>query len=95
MGVVVSKRPYKSIVPDTSDDYSSINMNTSLPNNGMSIVSKKGVHREYFNRVLTTASTRGVAITRNAKQVSAPTRRAPERYCDFTEEQRGQEKFSA
>jgi len=95
MGVVVSKRPYNSIIPDTSDDYSSINMNTSLPNNGMPFVSQKSVHGKHFRRVLTSASTRGVALTRNAEEVSASTRRAPQRYRDFPEKEGGQEKFTA
>ena len=95
MGVVVSKRPYRSIVPDTSDDYSSINITNYSPNNGMPSVSQKSVHSEHFRRVLTSASTRGVALTRNAEQVSAPTRRPSQRYTDFPEEQRGQEKFTA
>jgi hypothetical protein len=92
MGVVVSKRRYKSIIPDTSDDYSSIYMPGYYDKNGMSMVSKKSVHGEHFRRVLTSASTRGVALTRNAEQVSAPARRAPQRYSDFPEEERGQEK---
>ena len=95
MGVVVSKRPYKAIIPDTSDDYSSINITNYPRNNGMSSVSQKSVHSEHFRRVLTSASTRRVALTRNAEQVSASTRRAPERYRDFPEEERGQEKFTA
>lgn len=95
MGVVVSKRPYKSIISDTSDDYSSINISHYPSNNGMSSVSQKSVHSEHFRRVLASASTRGVAFTRNAEQVSAPTRRPPQRYRDFPEEERGQEKFTA
>lgn len=93
MGVVVSKRPYKSIVP--SNDYSSINITNYPPNNGMPSVSQKSVHSEHFRRVLTSASTRGVALTRNAEKVSASARRAPQRYRDFPEEERGQKKFTA
>lgn len=70
MGVVVSKRPYKSVcTSDSSDDFSSINMSYNSTY-GMSTVHEKGVHRQHFSRLLKPTSTRGVAVARNAKQVS-------------------------
>ena len=69
MGIVVSKRPYKSIPTDTPDKYSSINMNDYSYNDGMSLVHKNGVHRQHFSRVLTSAPARRIVATGDAQQV--------------------------
>ena len=90
MGIVVSKRPYKSIPTDASDNYSSINMNNYSHNNGMPLVHENGVHRQHFRRVLTSAPARGIVAKGDAKKVPTSTRRAPERYNNFVEKERGQ-----
>tara|TARA_A100001015_G_C14962093_1_gene701373 strand:+ start:964 stop:1251 length:288 start_codon:yes stop_codon:yes gene_type:complete len=90
MGVVVSKRPYKSIPTDTPDKYSSINMNDYSYNDGMPLVHENGVHRQHFCRVLTSAPARGIVATGDAQQVPTSTRRAPKRYNNFVEKERGQ-----
>ena len=90
MGIVVSKRPYKSIPTDTPDKYSSINMNDYSYNHGMPLVHENGVHRQHFRRMLTPAPARGIVATGDAQQIHASTRRAPKRYNNFVEKEGGQ-----
>lgn len=79
MGIVVSKRPYSSVLTsDPSDSFSSINMPEFYDNNGMSMVNENGIHREHFRRVLKTTSTRGVAFRGDVEEVSKATRRSPQ-----------------
>ena len=77
MGIVVAKHPYISVsTSDTSNNFSSINIDSYDNKNGMSLVHQNGVHRQHFRRVLTPATTRGITAGGNAKKIPASARRS-------------------
>ena len=77
MGIVIAKHPYLSVsTNDTLNDFSSINIGSYESNNGVSLVYEHGVHRQHFRRMLEPTSTRGVAVGRDAKKISASARRS-------------------